>query len=394
MAESELCPPYFLDKIVVVSKKSFLTPKTPLPRALAETIIPRGWRATERVLRSPRSTYLWFVERSEARTGRLEAALALALLKATTHRQKKERPLPIISVPRLSERMKAHLTQFVAEHGGGTSWAVVDDTGRVLLTTPELVVDVPGRSLARSLSAPKQVDLFTDLNQWLLKVMLADRFPKDLLVGRSPGRFRNASVLASAAGVSLPVVSRLLGQLESEGFLDTSKGDLELVRIADLLERWRMTQARNTRLEIPVRFEIVGRPLWGWIQECPFKAGPEVRVCAGLFDAAGRLGVKHVANAPNIVWLENGGGPVDQVLLRDMGVIPVRGGEQFDFIIRVPRFPEAIFRASIHTEEAGWRETFTDVIQTWMDVSHHPARGQELADRIWADLISPCIGET
>lgn len=380
-------------KICIVYTKSSVSMETVLPQRLVESVVSRGWRANGPVLRSPRTAYLGVVERAEARTGRLEGALALALLKATTHRQKKEQPLAIVSVHKLSERMKAHLEQFVIEHAGRISWGVVDDSGRVVLNTPELVVDLAGRSLARSIGTPKQIDLFTDLNQWLLKVLLTERFPSERLAGSNRGRFKNASVLASAAGVSLPVVSRLLGQLESDGFLETARGDLELVRSADLLERWRMAQARNTRAEIPVRFQVVGRPLWGWMQECSARAGPQVRVCAGLFNAAGRLGVKHVANAPNIVWLDAGGGPVDQALLRALGVIPVKRGEPFDFTIRVPRFPEALFRASIETRGPGWVERFTDVIQTWMDVSHHPARGQELADRIWENLIAPCIGD-
>lgn len=387
----------FLAKITIVDKKTSLVKRTGPPRALIDAVTAKGWRTHGLVLRSKRSAYHCVVERSEARAERLEAALALALLKATTHRRQKEQPLAVVSVPKLSPRMQAHLEQFVIAHGGKISWGIIDDSGRVILNTPELVVDLPGRTLAQSIAAQKQIDLFTDLNQWLLKVLLTERFPRDLLEGRAPGRFRNASVLAGAAGVSLPVVSRLLAQLDSEGFLETRNGHLEVVRLADLLDRWRMAQLRSTRAEIPVRLQVVGSSMSGWMQECRPNLGPETRVCAGLFDAAARLGLKHVVNAPHIVWLDNGGGPVDQAFLRDLGLIVVESGAPCDFTIRIPRFPQAIFRASVAKEDEeipGWVERFTDVIQTWMDVSHHPARGRELADRIWSDLLVPCIGDS
>lgn len=381
-----------------VRKKHSVNKKTDAaPHPLVAAVVAKGWRARGRVLRSKHSEYFWAEERSEARADRLEAALALAAMKATTHRGPQQRPLAVVSVPKLSARMQAHLEAFVTDHGPPRmAWAAVDDSGRVLLNTPDLGLDLAGSHVVRASSAPSRVDLFSDLNQWLLKVLLAHRFPKDQLAATSPERFRNASVLAAAADVSLPVVSRLLGQLKADGFLEHRHGHLELVRIADLLELWRMVAARGTRAEFHVRQKVVGKSMAAWFQNSRRLLGPTTRACEGLFDAAVHLDLKHVLNAPHCLWVDNDGAPVDEKLLSDLGLIPVKSTDPHDFTLRVPRFPEALFRAAIWKPDPdldGWVDHFTDVIQTWMDVSHHPTRGRELADRMWSDLIVPCIGE-
>ena len=79
-------------------------------------------------------------------------------------------------------------------------------------------------------------DLFSDLNQWMLKILLGQNLPESLLsVPR--GEYRSGRQLAEAVGVSPMSASRFLRQLSSEGFLDESKESLRLVRVEAVADR-------------------------------------------------------------------------------------------------------------------------------------------------------------
>lgn len=66
---------------------------------------------------------------------------------------------------------------------------------------------------------PDSGQLFSDLNQWMLKVLLAPALPPEMLAAPR-GEYRNASQLAEAAQISLMSAFRFLRQMKQEGFLD------------------------------------------------------------------------------------------------------------------------------------------------------------------------------
>ncbi|MBI3185279.1 MAG: hypothetical protein HYZ28_24335 [Myxococcales bacterium] len=386
-----------------MSKKLLLSTKTSpdLPAALATAVKRSGWRVEGLTLRSGRRSFLCWVERSpEVRGDRLEGALAVAVLRAraevagsTTHPE----PLAVVSAPRVSQRLEARLVEFMQESGGGVGWGIADDAGRVVVRSSGLSIDQPAGFKPRVPQASVSGELFTDLNQWVLKVLLSDLFPRSQLWRPEGAPYRNASVLAEAADVSLPVATRLLHRLRTEGFVDPRRASIELVRVSELLGRWRAALARGVRLQYRVRLKDSALTSARWMLEQRF-SDPSLDLVFGLFDAAEHLGQRHVANAPHIVYLRRRDGPpVDQKLLHDIDAIPVGAQEPFDLIIRVPRFPEALFRGALHQPDPDLGDQlvyhFTDVLQTWMDVSHHAARGAELGERLWRDLIAPCLSE-
>jgi hypothetical protein len=44
--------------------------------------------------------------------------------------------------------------------------------------------------------------------------------------------------------------------------------------------------------------------------------------------------------------------------------------------VRVPKNPQAVFRAAVEREGV----PAADILQVWLDVSNHPARGKDQAD--------------
>ena len=76
-------------------------------------------------------------------------------------------------------------------------------------------------------------NLFSDLNQWILKILFSEESPESML-SAPRGRPEKASQLAAAARVSVMSAFRFVRQLSEDGFLE-DKGLLRLVRIEDLL---------------------------------------------------------------------------------------------------------------------------------------------------------------
>src|SRR5437667_8579441 len=79
--------------------------------------------------------------------------------------------------------------------------------------------------------------LFSDLNQWMLKVLLAPRIP-EVYLSAPRGRYQGASQLAEAAGVSVMSAFRFVEEFSKEGFLEPGGGVLRLVRLRELLSQW------------------------------------------------------------------------------------------------------------------------------------------------------------
>ena len=83
------------------------------------------------------------------------------------------------------------------------------------------------RQAESNVQAPKAgaPQLFSDLNQWMLKVLLAPRIPKEYLSGPR-GQYQGPSQLAQAAGVSAMSAFRFVEQFSKAGFIDSGPGPL------------------------------------------------------------------------------------------------------------------------------------------------------------------------
>jgi DNA-binding MarR family transcriptional regulator len=228
----------------------------------------------------------------------------------------------------------------------------------------------------------------------MLKVLLAQHIEARFL--RAPRlKIHNASALALAAGVSQVSASRLVRQLEAEGFLDRYRDQLELVRVPDLLEEWQAAIRRAFK-EISCRWVIPGHgpkqfesALRDYQARQLRQASPEVsgrgnspRVCLGLFAAAEALGLGFVHGVPPVLYVER----IEPELIRQLGISKERA-EQPDLSLRIPANKESIFRSAV--DQKGM--PVSDALQVWLDVSNHPSRGKEQADRIRERILRPLL---
>lgn len=335
---------------------------------------------------------------SEPRRDRVIPLLAQAILQAqaAARANPKAAPLAVVASARIPELLAAAIRRFAREHAPEAAVGVLALDGYRSFSGPGLEkLDAapadPGR--ARPLKADVRPNLFSDLNQWMLKVLLAPRIPEGLL-SAPRGRYGNASQLAQAANVSLMSASRLVRHLAAEGFLDERERQLRLVRVESLMQRWRAAFLRPPR-EWPMRWIIRGdgdRQLRKVFSEQVLvrdekpgsakigrKASPP-RVCLGLFAAAHALGLGLVSGVKPHLYVDS----QEKADLRRLGLMPAEPGQPVDLFLRHPQAPEAVFRGAVLRDGL----LVCDVIQAWADVSAHPARGEAQAAAIERRILN------
>src|ERR1019366_6877239 len=202
------------------------------------------------------------------------------------------------------------------------------------------------------------------------------------LVSVPRGNFRNATQLAEAAGVSLMSAFRFVSQLAIEGFLDEDAGFLHVVRVDELLERW-VSANRQPAQEIAARWIVKRelRQLYADIAKRGRVPKAQPRCCIGLFAAADALGFGFVRGVPPHLYLER----LDEDMLRRLGLMMAGSHDRADVSVRIPINREAIFRAAVMRDGL----PLSDVLQVWLDVSAHPARGREQAAEIRRQALAP-----
>jgi hypothetical protein len=104
-----------------------------------------------------------------------------------------------------------------------------------------------------------------------------------------------------------------------------------------------------------------------------------------IIRAAEVLGFKFVHGVQPHLYMEQ----IDQGALRKLGLSLDTAGHQPDVILRVPKYPEAVFRAAVERHGV----PTSDILQVWLDVSNHPARGKDQADLLRRRVFSKVLGK-
>jgi Holliday junction resolvase len=340
----------------------------------------------------------------EGRRDRLVPLLAQAILQARAFAERSAppaAPLAVVGAKRVSAVLVRDLERFAQEYAPDAAVGLVDLEGFHWFRGPGLdsSVNAEGRPAERRRRVLPPVaaasHLFSDLNQWMLKVLLARWIPSDLL--HAPrGEYRNASQLAAASNVSVMSAFRFVRQLRLEGFLDESDSILRLVRLEELLRRWQAERPRPAR-DVPMRWILRGHPerqLQDALRaQAPDAAAPPARsrrgaagpprLCLGLFAAADAFGLGLVHGVPPLVYIER----LESRVLERLGLSTEAPGASPDIYIRVPAARESVFRGTVLRDGV----PASDVVQVWLDAGAYPARGQEQAELIYRKVLKPLV---
>jgi hypothetical protein len=338
---------------------------------------------------------------SEGRRDRLIPLLSQAILQAQAFAQHSSEPvvpIAVVAARHIPVSVAEQIKQFAERYAPNVGVGVIDAEGLRSFAGQGLEeLDAkPPRRVGRDIASPQRLpDIFSDLNQWMLKILLGQRLPEPLIsVPRE--LIRNAFHLAAVAHVSVMSASRFVNQLANEGFLDKDGDHLQIVRADELLERW-VSANRQMARDIPVRWIIKKSEKELFASVAKYAAVSKskarsvrvtkapARCCIGLFAAADALGVGFVHGVPPHVYLER----LDLDVLQKLGLSVEHADRRADVYVRVPSNKEAIFRAAVIREGV----PIADVLQVWLDASAHPARGREQADEIWRRVLKPLFGK-
>lgn len=352
-------------------------------------------------------TYVFEVKRSaEGRRDRVIPLVAQAILQVRKlARGISDHPIgvAIVVANYMPESVSEHVKNFAREYAPDVGVGLLDLQGfrsfqgwgleRFNSEPPS------GRDVYLSTRAPSSPHLFSDLNQWMLKVLLARSIPESYLTAPR-GRHHGASDLARAAGVSVMTAFRFIEQFTKEGFLEQEYDGLRLVRKNELMNQWLAANQRKVP-EIAARwilhkgkdalwealraYKLTDVKLSSKVPESRrvFPAGRRPRVCLGLFAAAEALGLGFVHGVRPYLYVER----AEQDVFEDLG-LSKRGAEQHpDVYIRIPQNRESVFRGIVVNDGV----PACDILQVWLDVSQHPVRGREQGNLIWRTILAPAL---
>lgn len=339
---------------------------------------------------------------SEGRRDRLVPLISQAILQAQGFAKNcpgRVVPVAIVAAPRVAASVADEIKRFAVEHAPNVVVGVMDAEGfRAFWGHGLEELNSARKNFASRASSPRpSAHLFSDLNQWMLKVLLSEHIPESLL-SAPRGPYRNASQLAQAAGVSVMSAFRFLREMSRDGFIEEQNGLLRVVRIEPLLERW---VAANQRVvaEYPARWILPSgqAQLYSAVRAYSSKVNLAVKpksrrsqvsrsaakLCIGLFAAADVLGVGFVHGVPPHLYLER----VDDEVLRKLGLSLHDAEHRADVYLRIPQYDASLFRAAVDRDGL----PIADILQVWLDVSNFPARGKAQADEIRKEVLRPLI---
>jgi hypothetical protein len=330
----------------------------------------------------------------EGRRDRAIPALAQAILEARSivgSSLVPAEPLAVLAAPRIAPATLVHLERFLVDNAPDVAAAFLDREGLLCFRGAGLdsgfaeLNRAPGKRLrSRKVALPESGQLFSDLNQWMLKVLLAPEIRPEML-SAPRGQFCTAAQLSEAAHVSLMSAFRFIRQMRTEGFLDEDDEVFRVIRREELMRRWQAVYLRSVT-DLPMRWIERGQParrLCDAIQLLGSNHGP--RCCLGLFAAADALGRGFAHELTPHLYVEK----LDAALVRRMGLTGEGAEHQPDVLLRVPLFRESVFRGAVdrHTVPV------SDILQVWLDASLLPSRGKAEAEELRMRVLTPLFQE-
>jgi len=365
----------------------------PMKDPVAERFRAGGWKVkreqrigqnrADLVIRKGSMAYLVEVKHySESRPDRVIPLLSQAILQAQAHAQADPslRPLAVVHVPDASASLVDQVRPFANDYAPHVAIGIVGRNGGQYFSgagLEDLSAEAPPPRLNSARSSGRLPHLFSDLNQWMLKVLLAPAIPERLLSAPRQ-QYLNASELAAAAKVSIMSAFRLVQSLRAEGYLHESSRSLQLVRRADLFHRWQSEAQRSAPRELPMAFLIRGD-----VDQQVRHQAASGGACLALFAAADALKIGHVSGVPRYVYVRKLG-IFDP---KAWSALPAPSQQECDFIVRQAPAPESVFRGAVRSGDVA----VCDVLQVWLDVSAHPSRGEEQADMIRRRFLGDVI---
>jgi hypothetical protein len=294
-------------------------------------------------------------------------------------------PVAVVALPRFGTKLRRAAESFMRKFAPGVGWGLLDESGQAVLVVPDLEVEweraasLPAEGRSAHHRGDRQ--LFTDLNRWMLKVLLLRNAPEELW-GGPRRRPRHPTELAEVAQVSIAKAHNFASAFESRGLLRKSPSGLKLVRVQELLQSWLHDESNARRKAVPARALL---PLehseedLGVQQLLPSSAWDSATV--GGASAALRHGLLRKPNRqPPLIHLEI---PISRAIsIWQLEECELRDAQM---ILSRPMFPRSVFRGRVRGQKG---PPLVDMWQVALDSISSGGRGREQADYILERILA------
>ena len=334
--------------------------------------VPAADGTVDIILQSPSREVLVEVKRATApRVEDVQGRLALGTLHLNAHQplfqQTLQSRVVVVTMPRLGPRIVAEADRFMAKYAPGVGWVLMDDTGALRAVVPEMGVDINRRGKPIKTGASGDSPLrFSDLDRWMLKVLLLRNAPVREWGGPRAPAIWNPTELARVAGCSVERAHRFALAMTERGFLMKSDRGLELSNTRECLDLLLQADRLAGRRPTPMQF-VRGRP------RSLAEVSPRERsalVFTG-FEACRRMDLLHAAVAGLPEAVVQAGRISDEAL----DLVPCALAQAHVVVTTIAG--RSAFDGAVVGEE-GVRTA--DVLQAALDVQWSPARGREQAE--------------
>ncbi len=287
-----------------------------------------------------------------------------------------ERRLVVVVVSAFGRKMTREVSNFMGQYAPHLSWALIDHRHQLYFEDPHdqrKISTVVEASLEtpffhRAHAGTRTSRLFTDLNAWMLKILLLRRLPERYWSGPCD-EIDNPTRLAKVAGVANQTGHSFFKVFEELGFLRYTRAHgVKIVRPRELLDLWLADERQNPAVYTHAR------SVFGQFEGLPaLKRRSEVGLFAvGAFEACARHGVLHTAadNTPTIFT------DVDIGLLAWKWDLEFCGRADAQLLLANTRQRESVFRGAVQIDGI----PVVDILQAALDVASFPNRGLEQAE--------------
>ncbi|NLS98115.1 MAG: hypothetical protein GXX96_38790 [Planctomycetaceae bacterium] len=130
-------------------------------------------------------------------------------------------PFVLVVVPRVGPKTRYAVERFMSENAPACGWALADQTGTTRIAVPSLGIDADHHEFAPVPRWQRRgpVRLFSDLNRWMLKILLLADAPPHFWNGpRDP--VATPTDLHRVAKVSVAKAHQFCDAVEKSGYLD------------------------------------------------------------------------------------------------------------------------------------------------------------------------------
>ena len=307
----------------------------------------------------------------------MKGRLAMGLLKAL----KEDKgggighPVVMLQAPRIGRRAIGELARFMQEDApDDVGWGAFDDRGSFHLEMPSLDIEVDKRGRSSTEEARKtkyNQRAFTDLNRWLLKVLMLTDAPEGRWKSgeKFRRRVRNPNDLKDVADVSQAKAYQFARTFKSLGLLRWNRGDFQITGRRHVFDLWYEEERQLHVEEYPVRSIFGTTDLHAMLR----KAGDEVDCAVGGLAACKLHGVLHTSVGVPHVHIS--GSP--DVVMEKLDLEPVAEHQAEARLIQLP-YSESIFRGLVAIDGV----KVVDILQAALDSGRSRGRGREQAEYI------------